>query len=406
MGESSEGRPIELLTIGHGRRPILLVGVPHPNEPIGTLTIDALARMLCEDESLRRRLDCTVYIIPVADPDGFVLNEGWFKGTFSIARYALNYYRPPHREQVEWSFPVDYETLHFSTPTRETQAVMRVMERVRPSYFYSLHNAGFCGVYFYVTRSIPELFSPLHELVQQFGLPLHRGEPEVPYLKTLAPAIYELFGIRDTYDYLRRTLDEDPAPLIDAGTGSDDWLATICDAFSFICELPYYSTPALHDVTPTARSRREVIVEGIERATAIHAAVSTALKQLGPRAPDHRLTRSVADYVKKTPKRLAAQRIESALPAYQRPATRAEAMDAATCTMFYHLLYLGEMSRVAEMARDGVLQMDLAAQVRTLAAQVEAESELQVLPLRPLVAIQLGAGLLALEAVATIRAAQ
>src|SRR6185295_1805111 len=63
VGASREGRPIELLTVGHGRRPVLLVGVPHPNEPIGTLTLEFLTRLLCEDEELRRRLDVTLYAI-------------------------------------------------------------------------------------------------------------------------------------------------------------------------------------------------------------------------------------------------------------------------------------------------------------------------------------------------------
>lgn len=71
VGRSAEGRPIELLTVGHGRRPVLLVGAPHPNEPIGTLTIDFLARALCEQDELRARLDVTLYAIPVSDPDGF-----------------------------------------------------------------------------------------------------------------------------------------------------------------------------------------------------------------------------------------------------------------------------------------------------------------------------------------------
>jgi len=131
VGASAEGRPIELLTIGHGAKPALLVGVPHPNEPIGTLTLEFLCRLLCEDGDLRARLDATVYAVKVADPDGFVLNQGWFKGQFSPLRYALDYYRPPHREQVEWSFPVEYKTLRFATPSPETAAVMRVMERVR-----------------------------------------------------------------------------------------------------------------------------------------------------------------------------------------------------------------------------------------------------------------------------------
>ena len=243
VGASAEGRPIELLTIGKGRRSALLVGVPHPNEPIGTLTLEFLCRLLCEDGELRGQLDATVYAIKVADPDGFVLNEGWFKGAFSPLRYALNYYRPPHREQVEWSFPVDYKTLRFTTPSPETATLMRVMERTRPSFFYSLHNAGFCGVYFYVSHERPELFAAFHRLVESQRLPLHRGEPEVPYLRTLAPAVYRLFGIDDTYEYLARTLGEDPAPLIEAGTSSDDWLRRVSDAFSLVCELPTTRRP-------------------------------------------------------------------------------------------------------------------------------------------------------------------
>ena len=31
VGASREGRPIEMLTIGDGSKPALLVGVPHPN---------------------------------------------------------------------------------------------------------------------------------------------------------------------------------------------------------------------------------------------------------------------------------------------------------------------------------------------------------------------------------------
>ena len=209
VGRSAEGRPIELLTIGDGPRSVLLVGVPHPNEPIGTLTAEFLSRLLCENAALREHLGVTLHVIKVADPDGLVLNEGWFKGTFSPLRYALNYYRPPHREQVEWSFPVSYKTLCFETPSPETAVVMRVMERVRPTFFYSLHNAGFCGVYFYVSHDRPRLFTAFHQLVADQGLPLHRGEPEVPYLRTLAPAVYALFGIGETYDYMATALGED-----------------------------------------------------------------------------------------------------------------------------------------------------------------------------------------------------
>jgi hypothetical protein len=395
VGRSSEGRPIDLLTVGHGRRRWLCVGAPHPNEPIGTLTIDFLARALCEDDALRARLDVTLQAIPVSDPDGFVLNEGWFEGDFTPLHYARHFYRPPHREQVEWSFPVDYRTLRFTTPTAETQTVMRVMERVRPTVFYSLHNAGFCGVYFYVSHDRAALYPALHALVDAHDLPLHRGEPEVPYLRTLAPAIYGLFGIADTYDYYASRLGEDPASLIEAGTSSDDWLRRLDgDAFSIVCELPYYTAPALADSTPSGRSRRQVIMEGLDAAEGLCREITTSFASLG-NAPDHRLSRSIAAYVAKTPKRLAAERAHTALPEFEREATRAEACDATLCTPFHHLLYLGELGRTAALAGDRALGERIDARLEALAAELVRASALRVLSIRPLVAVQAGAGLLA-----------
>src|SRR6266545_2329617 len=77
IGTSTEGRPIELLTIGHGSYTALLLGVPYPNEPIGTLTLEFLSRVLCERQDLRGKLDYTFLIVKVADPDGLALNAGW-----------------------------------------------------------------------------------------------------------------------------------------------------------------------------------------------------------------------------------------------------------------------------------------------------------------------------------------
>jgi hypothetical protein len=97
-GHSAEGRPIELLTVGHGARPVLLLGVPHPNEPVGVLTALFLARLLCEDEALRVRLGVTLWIVPVADPDGLALNASWMEAPLTPLTYARGFYRPPHHE--------------------------------------------------------------------------------------------------------------------------------------------------------------------------------------------------------------------------------------------------------------------------------------------------------------------
>ena len=251
-------------------------------------------------------------------------------------------------------------------------------------------------MYFYVSHDRPRLFTAFHQLVADQGLPLHRGEPEVPYLRTLAPAVYALFGIGETYDYMATALGEDPAPLIEAGTSADDWLRGVSDAFSLVCELPYYTAPALADTTPTDRTRADAIRTGIARAEGLHQEIARAFAALAGRAPDHRLTRSVADYVRKTPKRLAAELAHAESPAYQRTATRAEALDATSCRAFYHVLYLGEVFRIAELVGDRALADELRARLTTLVSEIERESALSVLPIRPLVAVQAGAGLLAL----------
>jgi len=145
-------------------------------------------------------------------------------------------------------------------------------------------------------------------------------------------------------------------------------------------------------------TRREAVRTGVARAAALHAECERAFGALRGRAPEGRLTRSVADYLRKTPKRLAAELAHAEGAEYARQATRAEALDATTCRAFYHMLYLGETYRVAEMSGDGTLGRALGARLEDITVEIERESRLTVLPLRPLVAVQAGAGLLALSA--------
>lgn len=49
---------------------------------------------------------------------------------------------------MEWTFPVDYKELHFHDPLPETQALMNIIDEIKPEFMYSLHNAGFGGSFF------------------------------------------------------------------------------------------------------------------------------------------------------------------------------------------------------------------------------------------------------------------
>ncbi len=399
IGESTEGRSIELLTIGHGKRTALFLGAPHPNEPIGVLTLEFLSRLLCEQSDLREQLDCTFLIVKASDPDGLALNEGWFKGAFSPLKYALNYYRPPQDEQVEWGFPIHYKTLHFTTPPAETQVVMQLMQQYRPEFLYSLHNASFCGVYFYLSRHLPALFPQLHQLVADHRLPLHQGEPEVPYIQAWDRAIYPLFGAQEGYDFLAKNLGEDPAPYFSTGTSSDDYLKTLVPhALSLICELPYYTDPILEDESLASVSRREAMEEGLRRTETTVRILETHFGALRERLPQNRLFRSVAEYLRRTPKRLIAQRNALTAPTYQQEATQAQAFDARVCRSFHCLLYLGELYRLATALGERDRATAMRTHIEERMAQIGTEGALQILPLQKLVAIQTGSGLLALTA--------
>jgi len=80
IGRSRKGEKIRALRIGKGKKTALLFGFPHPNEPIGSMTLEYLSWRLAEDKGLGK-LDFTWYIVKCIDPDGARLNEGVVQGT-------------------------------------------------------------------------------------------------------------------------------------------------------------------------------------------------------------------------------------------------------------------------------------------------------------------------------------
>src|SRR5690606_26584973 len=48
IGHAQNGEEIEALVIGRGSKSVLLFGCPHPNEPIGSMTLDYLSEKLAQ----------------------------------------------------------------------------------------------------------------------------------------------------------------------------------------------------------------------------------------------------------------------------------------------------------------------------------------------------------------------
>lgn len=414
IGRSKNGDQILALTIGKGRRNALLFACPHPNEPIGSMMLDFLARKLAEDAGFRESFDVTWHLIKCVDPDGLRLNEGWLKGPFTPRHYARNFFRPAGFQQAEWTFPIDYKTLHFNRPIPETRALMAIMEETKPDFMYSLHNAGFGGVYYYLSEAAPELYEPLTRLATDRDLPLSLGEPEMPYAVQFAPAIYRMPTTADSYDYLEQYGGgKDPAEMIRSGTSSFDHVRRFADTFVLVCEMPYFHDPRIADLSPASITRREAILEGAAITEEVYGGLRKAFAAVeGLLTEESQIKIAVAEFLRSSEEQTAAKRRwAESTPELARAATVAEVFDNVSITKFYSSLVLGmglrlfarqtELSEAkgdaAAAAKLRSAHADLSTLFDSVVTRLEGELNYQVIPIKKLVEVQLGSALYVLN---------
>lgn len=406
VGTTRAGDPIELLTVKGGDINAFVFGGPHPNEPIGTMTIEYLSRKLCEDTALREELGYTWHFIKSIDADGMRLNEGWFKGPFTPTNYARHYYRPEPVAQVEWTFPVDYKELHFHSPLPETEALMRVIDELKPRLMYSLHNAGFGGVYYYVSRACDPLYPIFAEIPEWFNLTLDLGEPETTSAVTLAPAIYQTLSIEEEYDHLISVGVPNPAAVITSGASSEGY-ARHYGTFSLIVELPYYDEPRVNDRTMTDVKRRDAILAALDQEDEFGTWMTSRLEKVRPYLKVQSAVRSAAETFTQLSVgwRDAERKWVNSTDDTLRTATRAELFSAQLGRHFYHFLILGMFARMlADEVKAGntePLVVDLAAEAAAFLESegqaFEGQLDYRALPIRSLVGVQVCGGLAAAE---------
>ncbi len=410
VGESGEGRPISYLKIGDGPRNALLFAFPHPNEPIGSMTVEYLSKYLAENPDYVDTLGYTWYLINAIDPDGAALNEGWFKGGFTPLKYAQNYYRPPGHEQIEWTFPVQYKNLSFNSPPPETRALIKVIDQVKPNFMFSLHNAGFCGVYYYISHPNNTLYPRYEKLVDSQELPLHRGEPEAPFIKKLAPAVFNMFGVSSSYDFYLENGVEDPSQIIKNGTSSYDYLlgATGGKGFTLVCEMPYFYDKALGDDTETEHQRRDLVEETLKHSLDDYLYLKPVFDIISDYCPKtHRLYTTVADNMDNFMKR-HEPRVHNAEnnPMYDGKATVAQAFDSLTATRYYQAFRPAMAARLCKLAsetspsKSGKLldiKEELDGYVEEKVKEVISGTDFEVIPIQKLVKVQVGSALITMQ---------
>lgn len=114
IGHSVQQRPIMLFRLGTGRRKILMWSQMHGNESTTTKSVIDLIHHLSENDSLLA--ECSLFIIPILNPDGAEI------------------YTRTNASGVD----LNRDALHLSQP--ETQALFRSYENIQPDFCFNLHD--------------------------------------------------------------------------------------------------------------------------------------------------------------------------------------------------------------------------------------------------------------------------
>ncbi len=415
IGKTRENHPLYCLKIGNGGKNALMFGLPHPNEPIGTMLLEYFSWQLAQNEELRRALDYTWYIVKAWDADGAKKNENWFKGPFTITNYMRNFFRPAGFEQVDWTFPIDYKELHFHESIPETAAMMKLIDDIKPHFIYSLHNAGFGGAYWYMTWPLPGIFDELHKVPQKYGVPLHRGEPESPACEEYATAIYANLGISAEYDFREKYCSGDMKEIVKSISGGDcsaSYAKERYNSFTLLTELPYFYDPRIDDCSPSDITRKQAALQRMEDDIRMNAEIHSILEASHEYlSRDNHFLLAVEAFSRHTEEDTGAERKRlDADPKYDKPATVAEKFDNLLVSKFYKaivyaMLLRANESELALMLKKGeddlkkreALEKGVEKSMegfKNITSLLEENMNYQVVPIRNLVGVQLECGLI------------
>jgi hypothetical protein len=245
IGKTAENKPLKMYSMGSGEKTALIIGVPHSDEPLGSLVtiyfIDWMAKHPEVDFFGWRWL-----IIPVLEQRGMRMNEGWFGSWGSLVDTAKFYFREPTENQYEWTFPFEYKNYKWVNPRPESTSVKETIKDEKPDLLCNLHHCGFYNTYFYFSRDLPEAYPRLSALAGNLGLPLSTSNPDVPFGKILKSGFYQMYGLRDYIDYYSRYEPENLLTMR-RGSTSDEWYQDTIGGFSFNCEVPLLESSVKKD---------------------------------------------------------------------------------------------------------------------------------------------------------------
>jgi hypothetical protein len=396
IGKTAENKPLKVYIMGDGKKTGLIIGVPHSDEPLGSLVtlhfIDWMVKHPEVDFFSWRWL-----IIPVLEQRGMRMNEGWFSNWGSLVETAKSYFREPTENQYEWTFPFEHKNYRWVHSRPESNAVRRILKFEKPDLLCNLHHCGFYDTYFYISRDLPKAYSRLRDLSNSLGLPLSTSNPDVPFGKILTPGFYQMYGLRDYIDYYARYEPENLLTMR-RGSTSDEWYQDEIGGFSFNCEVPLLSSSLKKDNGMSEYRLRDLLKKRRKKRADVLQYCISVLTELEPlfSFSDSVLLGSVLKHVANAKLELetASSRIKSA---GDRNATNFEVFENDLMVDIANLFLLGQILRVTETIQRNKMNnqirnisINLDGRIRSLAGRIRSQGEFVKIPLRKLVRMQLG----------------
>ncbi len=396
IGKTAENKPLKMYAVGSGEKTGLIIGVPHSDEPLGSLvTIYFIDWMVNHPE-----VDFFGWrwlIIPVLEQRGMRMNEGWFSRWGSLVDTAKSYFREPTENQYEWTFPFEYKNYKWVHSRPESTAVKEIIKAVKPDLLCNLHHCGFYDTYFYFSRNLPEAYPRLRVLSDELKLPLSTSNPDVPFGKVLTTGFYQMYGLRDYIDYYARCEPENLLTMR-RGSTSDEWYQDTIGGFSFNCEVPLLESSVKKDNEVSEHKLRSLLERRREkRATTINYCINV-LNELEPLFcfSDPVLLGSVLKHVASA--KLDLDFSEAKIQAAgKRAATNFDVFENDLMVDVADLLLLGQVWRVADIIRVNqsktqarTVTARLDRKIMALAKKIEVRGGFAPFPLQKLIKMQLG----------------
>jgi hypothetical protein len=407
IGRTAENNPLKMYSMGNGDKTALIIGVPHSDEPLGSLVSIQFIDWMTRNPEVNF-FGWRWLIIPVLEQRGMRMNEGWFGSWGSLVDTAKFYFREPTENQYEWTFPFEYKNYKWVHSRPESNAVKEIIRDEKPDLLCNLHHCGFYDTYFYFSTNLPEAYPKLRELSDFLGLSLSTSNPDVPFGKVLTPGFYQMYGLRDYIDYYSM---HEPENLLTMrrGSSSDEWYQDAIGGFSFNCEVPLFESTAKRDNGVSEFKLRNLIEKRAEKRTATINYCIKVLTELEPlfRFSDPVFLGSVLKHVASA--KLELEFAKSKNDSGNRDATNFEVFEKDLMADVADLLLLGQVWHVADIIRANqknskveTIASAIEAKIIELAKNTDNRGGFTPIPLQKLVRMQLGSILIIADVLANV----